>query len=345
MKLRATVGCAILAAAFLSPKTGLADSPIASSAGCVIQAQPVYDGQGAAMPGVSTIVPPRTFNPLTASGSELACYGFPQRPADPDKQAGWIDAMRSYKRFVAPIVGKPMQTGNPGVQPYNQCSGCYFRGSWAGYSVWASKNTSYPSMRFTEISADWNVPATHNCQNNYSIATWVGIGGDDSTTDIIQAGVESFWNSAYGCAVKFVYENAPSHDTAPIPFFGVSEGDSVYVDVSYAPSTNQATYFVEDTTKGTTTSLTESNIQYQGNSAEAVLENPNGIHGYISTVNFSNFLVSASYSAGTTTGWFWAYNDVKRDLGYNGTGGICYQSGAINTGSSGFPVTYIGSTC
>lgn len=47
-------------------------------------------------------LPPANFNPLKASNTQLAKYGFPKRPTDPKQLVQWQDVMSHFKQMVKP---------------------------------------------------------------------------------------------------------------------------------------------------------------------------------------------------------------------------------------------------
>lgn len=74
-----------------------------------------------------SVEPPSSFDPMRASDAELACYGFPARPAEGPALAKWQVAMQYAQHYITPVLGEdnspiPPTTGSV-------CSGCY-------YSTW-----------------------------------------------------------------------------------------------------------------------------------------------------------------------------------------------------------------
>jgi hypothetical protein len=42
-------------------------------------------------------IPPKNFNPLSATNDQLKEYGFPSRPTDPDRLKLWVQVRSKYK--------------------------------------------------------------------------------------------------------------------------------------------------------------------------------------------------------------------------------------------------------
>lgn len=95
--------------------------------------------QGTGSPRVP--VPPSTFDPLSATASELEGYGFPPRPSDASALADWTSEMQSWK--PTPDHGlcqMPAPLGS-GAQVSTDASSSWAHvgSSWSGY---VAKQTS-----------------------------------------------------------------------------------------------------------------------------------------------------------------------------------------------------------
>ena len=62
---------------------------------------------GCLSPTDPTIRPPAGFSPLLASAVELHCYGFPQRPSDPEAAQHWSYLMAHALHYVPANPGRP----------------------------------------------------------------------------------------------------------------------------------------------------------------------------------------------------------------------------------------------
>jgi putative transposon-encoded protein len=209
--------------------------------------------------------PPRGFDPLTASAPELASYGYPRRPTDPQQLGAWQNAMLHATTFVQPrfTPAKFMRNAVAGTSdtsisdsiPTGDCNsyatipttpagGCD-SGNWSGQVMGYD---SFPASDgpVTYAAADWVQPAvpanakfpcsaTQTCtwpsvQNVVSdtpnATPWVGMGGLGGLP-LIQAGCNSFATTppTYWCWWEDVGSSASIDN----------DGGAVFVDFSPSP--------------------------------------------------------------------------------------------------------------
>jgi hypothetical protein len=242
--------------------------------------------------------PPKGFNPLTASGEELARYGLPQRPdqtADPAHYTRWAKAMAALQTRATGLTEMPYhhspmkqiatRSSAQAIANVPSTTGSY---NWSGVANLNKLTKWNVNTSFTEVESFWPVPVAQPplsaCANGitgpFLESTWNGIDGFNSG-DVIQGG-----SSIYSaCTGKPVYngwvEWYPSYAELQIDCGSkaclVSPGDVFYV-VTYATSgTATQTVFEEDTTQGwyITASLPwVSGPGLIGNSEEQVVERP-----------------------------------------------------------------------
>lgn len=242
--------------------------------------------------------PPKGFNPLTASGEDLARYGLPQRPdqtADPEHYSQWARAMTSLQTRAtglkempyhhSPMKPIPTQASAQSVANLPTGSGSV---NWSGVvntnklAKW-NVNTS-----FTEVESYWPVPVAqpplNACANGitgpFLESTWNGIDGF-SNGDVIQGG-----SSIYStCTGKPVYngwvEWYPSYSELEITCGSracfVSPGDVFYVVTFGTAGTATQTVYEEDTTQGWYITASLPWVQgpgLVGSSEEQIVERP-----------------------------------------------------------------------
>jgi hypothetical protein len=129
-----------------------------------------FDGEGT----LSLPVPPASFDPTTASESELSSYGLPPRPPQTDLIAygSWIATYShlhwsSAPPFVANNTGLPSRAGLPPRITQT--------GPWAGFDAVTPDKANY----FTSVSDTWTEPHINeaSCGPNQDVGFWTGIGG------------------------------------------------------------------------------------------------------------------------------------------------------------------------
>ena len=237
--------------------------------------------------------PPAGFNPLTASGSDLEKYGFPQRPTDPNALASWTKAMESAKHYVAPVQ-----------IPSTFAHGDYT--NWAGYEVDGSNNNN---DTFYYTSSNWVQPAYSGTSDP---SFWVGQGGINGEP-LTQAGADSNASSVGGSTqYEFWVEDWPLNtvwEASPVLY----KNDEVYVNVTYKGSTSTA--FLDNESTGYYTSVNFSTPYYWGGSADYINEAVNSTYNNWSSWNSTTFTSGTlewDNTNGTNGGGeFTAYNYTK----------------------------------
>jgi hypothetical protein len=308
-----------------------AAAPGVANGSCAAQWAQVMRSDGSTVAGTYSVAPPAGFNPITATDAQLQCYGFPPRPINANQLTAWTNVMSHLGPYIAPVVGgATRETGATyGITPDSYVGVYNNTGPWYGYLVLQSDN-NYQTYNYG--SAEWTVPATHNCANTYSIATWVGIGGIGAPLE--QAGVES----NYQCWTRFVYEDRP-RDPQGISLISpaIAEGQTAVTSVQISGTT--ATYFL-DNTQGGYTNIQEglSPSQIGQNAVDFVLEVPQGSsYGWISTYPWqwtylqsnttSGYTNSFNYRASLPNVYPYCYGDST--MGGSGSYTMSYGGGAF----------------
>lgn len=204
--------------------------------------------------------PPSSFDPLTATDSQLEAVGFPPKPPGNDANAiaAWAQAVTSATDFTVP---QPLC--NMGYHT------AYANGIWAGHVVPSSYDGG---VRFTWSQSTWvepTVPGNSNYTNPATAPTasiWTGIG----VTNLIQAGVDA--NSTSTAEYHFWTEDF-GYDQATYEGPAIRPGQLAYVHLWYMGN-NVTEFFLENETTGNT----------------QVFYNPTPAVGY----NAANFIVERS---------------------------------------------------
>lgn len=248
-----------------------------------------YDGSGS--PRVP--VPPTGFEPSTASDDELALYGFPPRPVEPDALASWNAEMLAWKPTPdAGLCQLSQALGSAAMAAPSTTSTdwAHVGLNWSGY---VAKQTT---TTYIAVQGDYYQAAYHSssCPNPLLWGSWTGLGGYwlDSG-GIIQTGT-AVSTSSSGTATYYawteVYPLAPKTWSQVV----VHPGDHIHTYVVYQRSTGQTTMYVADDTTGTQKSEIETQPAkyYDGRTAEAIDERNTASGGTGDLLNFG------------TVGWF-----------------------------------------
>jgi Peptidase A4 family len=175
-------------------------------------------------------LPPKGFDPRTASARELRRYGLPQRPDPvirPQLAARWDEVFSRKMTYIAPTF-RPLEELLPGVKRRTRPRRDVVtvpNSTWSGAVVHATG-----SQTFTWVLGQWNVPdvapAAGGKGSQYSFA-FIGI---DGNTDVTQIGtIQSVSTAANGSVSKScyaVYEWFPNSWSA-ITNLPVSFGDTM----------------------------------------------------------------------------------------------------------------------
>jgi hypothetical protein len=239
------------------------------------------------------IVPPRGFNPFTASARRLSEYGIPSA-----KQVGsrgkWIKIMRAARYATPPktlIAGGPV---NPG-RHFNTANS-----PWAGY-------VATGNSEFDAVHTDYTEPdiASSRC-SSVAVGSWVGIGGFTSSI-LAQAGtsygVSSGPDPQPNLHNEFQELVIDSHNYPPVWYGKVNAGDSIYAKVTWDSATSKYNYYVADSNNGATLNVTAFSSHYDGNSAEIITEAPGGFNlANFESITFTHAQIGSTGSDATSLG-------------------------------------------
>jgi hypothetical protein len=248
--------------------------------------------------------PPDTFDPKTATQSELIKHGLLWRkpaPGDP------VELHKAWDRFFSrqwlardrvvpeshPQTGtthlyrgeKPrLQTGATGPQKDTTYVG----------KVWAGAGTK--TGKWTSIIGYWKIPTVskppepQGNEGGWNSSSWLGLDGFFYSNDVLQAGIQQKvislpFGLSFPIYVAWYEWYAPPQSNSPgyiyqtnIANFPVSPGDEVYCAVSYNGNTSGNISFANDKT-GQHFSITLApppGASFNGQSCEWIMEAPDG---------------------------------------------------------------------
>jgi len=218
-------------------------------------------------------LPPKGFDPLSASPRELKRYGFPRRPDAvqmPTAAAKWVIAFREYYKFehITPRFELLKLRHGPNQRIGKKTEGIVNATSynWSGSELIIGSGD-----RFNAISGSWTVPHVYHAPGfpgtQYSSA-WLGI---DNSQDILQVGTET--DSDGSC---YAWHEWYPESAIKITKFPVHPGD-VMLLLLCALSPTQAQVVMANKTSRLFISFGFSApgiIKLVGNSAEAIVERP-----------------------------------------------------------------------
>jgi len=268
-------------------------------------------------PGVwSYPVPPRGFDPTTASASDLKTYGFPPRPTDAAALNAWEMMVSHAGQRIVPEFGTSSVKHGPMQESAEDFDGNLVSGNWSGVAL-VPPSTNI----FNAVSGIWNIPSVTlpaglQCSSaipGYYSSTWVGIDGFNDNV-AIQAGTSQNVTCA-GTQADLQYftwwEWFPDFEI-PITNFAVNPGDSMMSEVgtlpvSQASPNGAANFFLLDFTTGVSTAFMVANPNSsaaddaQGKSAEWIHE-ATTVNGSVTTLPQFGTVYFAKIVAGTVLG-------------------------------------------
>lgn len=290
---------------------------------------------------MTTNTPPAGFDPLTASAEQLSEYNFPAEPSDPAAAAAWTAAMSAYVSDPAP---------GPLTVDTTDSNGGPIYGNWAGY---VAGDRTAVDHHYVAIKDSFTVPNISNCNTDDSLkelALWVGLGGADSGNgnDLLQQGLE--------CGEGEVGPGSgwrPFGEFADLPVFALcgrdqwvlNPGDSVYQNMSYESSPNEAFFYLEDTTTGKVASCSKSkpnNWSFNGATAEWVAEAPLSVSPTFNTIGF--FGTQAELNSDSSWVKLGTQSPVREREGTT-EATDCMGPGAIQSDNESFYVIFNRPTC
>jgi hypothetical protein len=288
-----TASSRLSALATIGLSLGLA---LGSAQGALAQVGP--ESVGMQSPESKAIVfagPPAEFNPLTASRTELEQYGIPPRPDPSDEVpfARWKKLVMSPQTRVSDLVVTATKVfhgtlRNGAIKGTANGTTTATSNNWSAYAITDAKGTFTPNDSY--VYGEWNVPAAgvDNCNYApYMSSQWIGFDGAFVSGDVLQAGTEvdgcparySAWYEWFtsGCTVNSASQPCYSY-SLNLP---VNPGDLMVGEVWYTTAAPHGHAYLYNYTTQSAASVafnqpTSASANYVGNSAEWVVERPDG---------------------------------------------------------------------
>ncbi|MGH9105541.1 MAG: G1 family glutamic endopeptidase [Acidimicrobiales bacterium] len=280
-----------------------------------------YDVAGSA---VTDLVPPTSFDPLTAPAPERLRYGIPGPPAGAAGRAGWQRRMAKL-HFVDPppyLVELPAHSASS-TPDYSD--------HWAGYVAYGGP--------FRKASSTWEEPSLgHSRCRSTSLTIWTGIGGyasdslaqDGTAEDTPEIAQDQAW-----------WELTPA-GMVPVPL-RASPGGQFTADVTYLGNGRFAFFMENDRTGAAWAAVEKSENGVSQNTAESIVERPclsactttNAVYAHLS--NFHQLVFSSSTVDGTAVGLFTNYQERMSVTGAPYGKGLAYPS-PLSPNSDSFSV-------
>jgi len=203
--------------------------------------------------------PPAGFDPLTASASELAEYGFPARPGAGLALKTWQQAVSDWSPSAAV----------PALDVTNQRAGT--NSHWSGYVAHPNSGGHYVTAEATITQPAYHSP-TSGCAAGY-LVSWAGIGGYNSNS-LIQDGTEIDQGATYIPWYEWLGSSGSINITT-MPDVTVHAGDQVFIYVTYESSNHLVDFYISDS-DGTGHSYETSlgTGDFDGSTAEWIDERP-----------------------------------------------------------------------
>jgi hypothetical protein len=215
-------------------------------------------------------VPPKGFNPSTATAAELNEYGFPSRPTEATTLSRWQTQMSAWKGAATPL---------PFLAESHMSMDSVLNQSWSGYAVTGTVGN------YTHAEAWFIEPNYYSsrCSTNAE-TTWAGIGGYYGTPngDVLAQDGTIHGAPGFGNGQAW-WEIVPGLNAIPVNLSGTYP---YTFDASVRWLGDAYRFYMYDYYSGITVAFDYSSSSYTGDSAEAIAERPE-ING--SSSNLSNF--------------------------------------------------------
>jgi len=241
------------------------------------------------------------FDPTDADNEALEANGFPPRHDDPvlrkQQDEAFYKKYREFKYIVPSFKVNPHKY--PGPRIIDEATGT--SKNWSGAEVFPASGQS-----IAIITGTWTVPTVSAGIGNattYYCSSWVGIDGDDGSSDVCQAGVDTNYDTDTDTQTTHAWVEWDPLASVQIPNFPVKAGDivSVTITTTGAGATSANVYFVNWTALiHTSIPITAPNgTTLAGNCAECIVERPT-IDGALSLLaNYGSVEFTACVSTQT----------------------------------------------
>lgn len=238
-------------------------------------------------------VPPKGFDPLTATATQLQEYGFPPRPTDPAGLAQWRSDWSHYRSTPTPDVWTVPEGEGLGSSPTTLSNVIASFTNSPEYSLnWSGWEATPPNPVYNPFDA---VTATFRQPINYNTSCaqaresqWVGLGGSNPGAGLLQAGTSIIPSSIPLVGPSdhawFMYLSASGGGSGTVYVNNVTvrPGDTMAVTVQYSKTFKEAIFSVVNETTGSMQPAkitTNAGKYYSGTTADWITERPTPYSG------------------------------------------------------------------
>jgi hypothetical protein len=233
--------------------------------------------------GVNNILneAPNGFCPVKATDAQLQEYGFPARPKDASALASWTSKWSRWvekRSSVEPYLV---------ISPFRAAGTPQYKPNWSGYEDLNSSRSWYTMVAADLVQPYWN----YNSPANAEVVSWVGLGGNGYTDQLVQCGTEMGWHPStpttgyYAAGVCSAWYEYLPYDPTTINVlpFTINSGDQINMMTTWNPTYEingvhyPATFVVWDWTTMSHFNIVvpdPNNQGYDGGTAEVVDERP-----------------------------------------------------------------------
>jgi hypothetical protein len=214
---------------------------------------------------VDSSVPNLDFEPTEATASQLAEFGYPEKPVDTAEVAVWkADVLRLKLNFIPSFCQSVDQSFD---------SGQVTSGNWAGYIANDPSSTAYTGIKAKLVQPLVSATACLGAE----VSHWVGLGGSNSTQGLIQAGTR-YKSTGYSAWIEWL---TSTNVNLPITLgqVSVNPGDDIRISITrslVAADNGKTVFAIDNMTNGSHQTATKNipSIYYFGGTAEVVDERP-----------------------------------------------------------------------
>ena len=288
-------------------------------------------------------VPDPSWDPLTASNSELEHFGFPPKPQGNSSLDEWA------KEVSGIHISAPSDLCLASTSTFELTHIAHF---WSGYVTVPTANVEYRAVAATYHEPDIGFDA---CGSSF-VSNWVGLGGlnefGHTSAGLIQAGTmydptttkHSLWYE-YLDASSNGQPQITVNDSRLIPNPGVEIRVSVY----YYPASQSSTFTFLNVSTGSLISFNRKNMNnyFDGSTAEVIIERPTllvgGIQFQTTLANFGTTHFSSVYATGSNgTEGLYSWNRMKLYMTFDGTANSnSLDAVTASTSANSFDATWL----
>ena len=289
-------------------------------------------------------VPPKGFNPLSATAAKLQEYGFQPRPSGGTALAQWTNMMAHYRQTPIPSVVLVQSQRDHLVKKGHIAFGTENSANWAG---WIADSTT---QEFVATQMDYTQPAAQatSCAGAVQ-SVWTGLGGVNSTS-LVQDGtaLPGTIPGASGYSAWYEYMNGTSNVGPKVMGnLVVNPGDSIHLYTAYSTSNGEINFYIADNTTGTSQAALVTGVgtaYYDGSSTEYITERSVCGNGCFYPLEQFTAFSSSTDQAETTSGSWIPISSAPYPLQVSMfaqvTGDLLAAPSGLNSSGDGFSTTW-----